>query len=939
MITLYNKNFAKYVLALMIAVFAIFIAAPSVVVMADEVEPTEQTYFTDIGQGKSNRTVYMLQTATRTDGPTIETREQPKNIPTKSTKIPVEKIYFYSDEDYSLPVSYLNQQIVELYGEKFTNNYSLNEPGWHFLWREGSCSKPIGTDFILGDNILYDVSPDGTFNGIKISNIGAGAYFQLTYNYYPEKNYNPAGYATKANFPIIIEVHVIARPSIDENGAIFGEDTIPAATQDGQYFFGTQYIGYEEVISSFSSKGSRGIYLPVLVNMLDHPQEGWLPTDSNGTPSEHVNDWTATSGNNFEVAYCADSDTTTSNDVAEYKIANLKGLENKFNSPEDRERLQAIIEHSYPFITEEEMLKNIKDFAGDTWPAEADQYASEIMMTATQLSIWNITNPTSNPDHLMNMYKEEMNGFSGASGKTYIYTIINEDRTGTQTLKRKLTADDFINSETQSSWWPKQIVDKQNDASKALTAVMDYLSSCTSSIDPKLNVNWTSSLGDDGLTFDITATGTIAGYVDGDTFTINGEVIPVNEDGTFEITLYGVEPNTNISIDFNGSRNTVEGKYYESTSGHYQNFVGGMFNTVPVSLSANYSTQDIETTSLSVNKVWADSDGNKIDPPKDVTVTALLWANGEPTDKSVVLNEENNWTAIFDNLPTENADGKIVYTITEVKIDGYITQIAVNEDGSITITNMEEPTTPTPPDNPTPPPTPIPDEPDKPDNPPEPEPEPDDKIDIPDEDTPKGGSGSIIITKIVTGDNEDAKSGSYTFDILNNKGVVVSSIVVKAGSSGTISNLDVGQYTVVERSAEINGYTLKVDITSNGVITILPNTEAKVFVINKYTSNPTPEEPKTDNPPQTPPDEDTTITITDEGTPLSNTPIRTVTTQTNTEPQVQEDKLVEIIDDATPLGFLPKTGNSINIAMICGIVIMSVIVFAIGLRLILNKED
>ena len=92
MITLYNKNFTKYILALIVAVFTIFIATPSVIAVADEVEPTEQTYFTDIGQGKSNRTVYMLQTATRTDGPTIETREQPKNIPTKSTKIPIEKI-------------------------------------------------------------------------------------------------------------------------------------------------------------------------------------------------------------------------------------------------------------------------------------------------------------------------------------------------------------------------------------------------------------------------------------------------------------------------------------------------------------------------------------------------------------------------------------------------------------------------------------------------------------------------------------------------------------------------------------------------------------------------------------------------------------------------------------------------------------------------------
>ena len=100
-------------------------------------------------------------------------------------------------------------------------------------------------------------------------------------------------------------------------------------------------------------------------------------------------------------------------------------------------------------------------------------------------------------------------------------------------------------------------------------------------------------------------------------------------------------------------------------------------------------------TSVSVTKVWKDNDDQDGFRPESVTVK--LFANGEDTGRTVILNEGNKWTAVFDDL-NRDADGKPVeYTVKEVlegaAADKYTSVISGDAGTGFMITNSHAPET------------------------------------------------------------------------------------------------------------------------------------------------------------------------------------------------------------------------------------------------------
>ncbi len=70
---------------------------------------------------------------------------------------------------------------------------------------------------------------------------------------------------------------------------------------------------------------------------------------------------------------------------------------------------------------------------------------------------------------------------------------------------------------------------------------------------------------------------------------------------------------------------------------------------------------------FAVEKVWAE--GSQGIPE---SITVYLYANGEYTGRSIVLNADNNWSAIFYELPqTDQYGNEIVYTVHEEAISGF----------------------------------------------------------------------------------------------------------------------------------------------------------------------------------------------------------------------------------------------------------------------------
>ena len=101
---------------------------------------------------------------------------------------------------------------------------------------------------------------------------------------------------------------------------------------------------------------------------------------------------------------------------------------------------------------------------------------------------------------------------------------------------------------------------------------------------------------------------------------------------------------------------------------------------------------------IPVTKNWQDKDD--ADGIRPDSITVKLYADGTDTGRELILDQEHNWTGSFDDLD-EYADGvKIVYTIAEVKVEGYDTSISGSMETGFVITNSHTPYIPEQPSKP-----------------------------------------------------------------------------------------------------------------------------------------------------------------------------------------------------------------------------------------------
>ena len=169
------------------------------------------------------------------------------------------------------------------------------------------------------------------------------------------------------------------------------------------------------------------------------------------------------------------------------------------------------------------------------------------------------------------------------------------------------------------------------------------------------------------------------------------------------------------------------------------------------------NTHEPETTSISVAKVWDDSEDE--DGLRPLTVSVQLMANGEPAldaegnEVVMELSADSGWEASFDDVPVY-ADGEaIVYAVEELDVpEDYEPAVEGDAEQGFTITNFHEPTgedvtpddptpddKPDPDDKPTPTPTPTPDDKPTPEPKPTPTPKPDSKPKV----VPKTSDGTV----------------------------------------------------------------------------------------------------------------------------------------------------------------------------------------------------
>ena len=92
-----------------------------------------------------------------------------------------------------------------------------------------------------------------------------------------------------------------------------------------------------------------------------------------------------------------------------------------------------------------------------------------------------------------------------------------------------------------------------------------------------------------------------------------------------------------------------------------------------------------------MKKVWNDADNQDGKRPESITVKLL--ADGQDTGKTLELNKENNWSGSFTDLDVNKAGKAIVYSVVEVTVTGYNSEVTGDPVSGFTITNNYTPET------------------------------------------------------------------------------------------------------------------------------------------------------------------------------------------------------------------------------------------------------
>ena len=119
---------------------------------------------------------------------------------------------------------------------------------------------------------------------------------------------------------------------------------------------------------------------------------------------------------------------------------------------------------------------------------------------------------------------------------------------------------------------------------------------------------------------------------------------------------------------------------------HKTDFDTASNSTITLTIKNKKTEVEKKSTSFSVEKKWVLDPKLATNKPDKVTVSVLK--NGVKDENlTVVLSQENGWKASFSNLPKEDANGQIVYTVSEEELAGFKAAISGTDENGFTISN------------------------------------------------------------------------------------------------------------------------------------------------------------------------------------------------------------------------------------------------------------
>ena len=119
---------------------------------------------------------------------------------------------------------------------------------------------------------------------------------------------------------------------------------------------------------------------------------------------------------------------------------------------------------------------------------------------------------------------------------------------------------------------------------------------------------------------------------------------------------------------------------------HKTDFDTASNSTITLTIKNKKTEVEKKSTSFSVEKNWVLDPKLATNKPDKVTVSVLK--NGVKDDNlTVELSQANDWKASFSNLPKEDANGQIVYTVSEEELAGFKAAISGTDENGFTISN------------------------------------------------------------------------------------------------------------------------------------------------------------------------------------------------------------------------------------------------------------
>ena len=188
-----------------------------------------------------------------------------------------------------------------------------------------------------------------------------------------------------------------------------------------------------------------------------------------------------------------------------------------------------------------------------------------------------------------------------------------------------------------------------------------------------INKTWNDNNNQDGLRdeYTVTLTGTIT--VDDNIKTVYTDKKTLNPD---ELTYTW----NNLSKYSDGKEITYTIDETKVPAGYTKNVDG--YSII--------NTHNPSEKSITINKVWNDSNNNDGIRPNQIEVKLIgKVGNDEVYSATAIIKEENNWTYTFENIPEYNNGNIISYQVSESAIEGYNAEI-VEKDNTFIITNTHD---------------------------------------------------------------------------------------------------------------------------------------------------------------------------------------------------------------------------------------------------------